>query len=81
MGEAGPEAVMPLTRLPGGDLGVRSGGGGGGGESSVTNIIINATDAKSFEDMCKRNPAAITGPVLQSLRDNKTRTEFKRLIQ
>ena len=28
MGEAGAEAVMPLTRLPGGDLGVRSAGGG-----------------------------------------------------
>ena len=24
MGEAGPEAIMPLTRLPGGDLGVKS---------------------------------------------------------
>lgn len=27
MGEAGPEAVMPLTRLPGGKLGVQSAGG------------------------------------------------------
>jgi lambda family phage tail tape measure protein len=40
MGEAGPEAVMPLTRLAGGDLGVRS-IGGGGGEVTV-NIINNA---------------------------------------
>lgn len=40
MGEAGPEAVMPLTRLAGGDLGVRS-VGGGGGEVTV-NIINNA---------------------------------------
>lgn len=24
MGEAGPEAIMPLTRLPGGTLGVRA---------------------------------------------------------
>lgn len=29
MGEAGPEAIMPLTRAPDGSLGVRSGGGGG----------------------------------------------------
>jgi phage-related minor tail protein len=28
MGEAGPEAVMPLTRLPGGRLGVHAAGGG-----------------------------------------------------
>jgi phage-related minor tail protein len=33
MGEAGPEAIMPLTRTAGGQLGVRaiSGGGSGGG--------------------------------------------------
>lgn len=80
MGEAGPEAVMPLTRLPGGDLGVKSSGGGGAEGASIIHINIVAADAKSFEDMCKRNPAAITGPVLQSLRDNKTRTEFKRLV-
>lgn len=36
MGEAGSEAIMPLTRMPGGDLGVRSAGGGG----VVNNITI-----------------------------------------
>jgi lambda family phage tail tape measure protein len=30
MGEAGPEAIMPLTRGPDGSLGVRAQGGGGG---------------------------------------------------
>ena len=29
MGEAGPEAIMPLTRLPGGDLGVKAKSGNG----------------------------------------------------
>ncbi len=76
MGEAGPEAVIPLTRTASGDLGIKSEGGGGDNVS----ITIVAADAKSFEDMCRRNPGAITGPVLQSLRDNKTRTEFKRLV-
>lgn len=38
MGEAGPEAIMPLTRLPGGDLGVKGGGGG----SVVVNIYNNS---------------------------------------
>jgi phage-related minor tail protein len=28
MGEAGPEAIVPLTRTPQGDLGIRSTGGG-----------------------------------------------------
>lgn len=30
MGEAGSEAIMPLTRMPGGDLGVKAETGGGG---------------------------------------------------
>lgn len=43
MGEAGTEAVMPLVRLPSGDLGVRSSGGGetGGG----VEININSPQA------------------------------------
>ena len=48
MGEAGPEAVMPLTRSSDGSLGVRApgGGGGGGGVNVVVNDQrINAGDA------------------------------------
>jgi lambda family phage tail tape measure protein len=37
MGEAGPEAVMPLRRLPSGDLGVAAGGAG-----VTVNVINNA---------------------------------------
>ena len=40
-GEAGPEAIMPLTTTPSGKLGVQAVGGGGG--TNVT--IINATGA------------------------------------
>lgn len=45
MGEAGPEAIMPLTRGPDGRLGVAAAGGGGG-----VNVTFNvtATDAASF---------------------------------
>ena len=43
--EAGPEAIMPLTRTAGGELGVRALGGGGGGSGgnteSKTEITIN----------------------------------------
>jgi hypothetical protein len=35
MGEAGPEAIMPLSRGPGGVLGVRAEGTGGAGTTSV----------------------------------------------
>lgn len=46
MGEAGPEAIMPLTRGADGRLGVRSQGGGGG-----VNITMNIStpDANGFQ--------------------------------
>jgi tape measure domain-containing protein len=42
MGEAGPEAILPLSRGPGGKLGVMASGGGGGGD---VNVVVNV-DAK-----------------------------------
>lgn len=45
MGEAGPEAIMPLARGPDGKLGVK--GGGGGGATIVMNI--STPDAQSFQ--------------------------------
>ncbi len=46
MGEAGPEAIMPLARGPDGKLGVR--GGGGGGPVNVT-FNIQTPDVAGFE--------------------------------
>lgn len=43
MGEAGPEAIMPLARGADGSLGVRAGGG-----SVVVNMNISSPDAESF---------------------------------
>lgn len=45
MGEAGPEAIMPLTRGADGKLGVQSQGG------AATQVVMNITtqDARSFE--------------------------------
>lgn len=45
MGEAGPEAIMPLKRGADGRLGVA--GAGGGGVASV-NVTIQTQDAQSF---------------------------------
>ncbi|MEL6564564.1 MAG: phage tail tape measure protein [Pseudomonadota bacterium] len=44
MGEAGPEAIMPLARGPDGKLGVRGGGGGS------TTVVMNVTtpDVQGF---------------------------------
>lgn len=47
MGEAGPEAIMPLTRGADGKLGVQAQGGGGQGVTIVMNI--NTPDAQSFQ--------------------------------
>lgn len=44
MGENGPEAIMPLTRLSNGDLGVRMAGGAGGSNVNApvtVNIVVN----------------------------------------
>lgn len=45
MGEAGPEAIMPLARGPDGKLGVRGAGGG-----AAVNVVMNVTtpDVQSF---------------------------------
>jgi hypothetical protein len=48
MGEAGPEAVIPLKRMANGDLGVES--GGSGGTSVVVNIINNSGAEVSREE-------------------------------
>jgi phage-related minor tail protein len=46
MGEAGPEAILPLRRGPDGRLGVEA---PGGGRSAVTvNMTIQTPDAESF---------------------------------
>ena len=44
MGEAGPEAVMPLTRGPGGRLGVDAHGAGGGGRKPSTYVLAVGDD-------------------------------------
>lgn len=48
MGEAGPEAIMPLARGPDGRLGVRAAGGGGGRPVQVT-FNISTPDVAGFE--------------------------------
>lgn len=46
MGEAGPEAIMPLARGPDGKLGVKAGGGGG-----AATVVMNITtpDVAGFQ--------------------------------
>ena len=50
MGEAGPEAIMPLTRMAGGDLGVQAVGGGGGVLSLSLTIVDQTKDGIEAEN-------------------------------
>lgn len=68
MGEAGPEAVMPLTRTTGGELGVRA-EGGGGGETHIT-MNINAVDSRSFVEMMRSNRASVESIVVENIMKN-----------
>ena len=47
MGEAGPEAIMPLARGPDGRLGVRA-GGGEPGRAVTINFNVTSPDADGF---------------------------------
>jgi len=62
MGEAGPEAIMPLTRGPDGRLGVRAQGGGGAGGVNIT-MNISTPDAQSF----RRSQGQVAAQVSRAL--------------
>lgn len=68
MGEAGPEAVMPLTRTAGGELGVKAEGNGSGGTHITMNI--NAVDSQSFIQMLKNNKAVVESLVIENIYRN-----------
>ena len=58
-GEAGPEAILPLSRGSDGRLGVAGGGGGG----TVVNVTVNTPDADSF----RRSEAQVTAMLARAV--------------
>jgi lambda family phage tail tape measure protein len=58
MGEAGPEAIMPLSRGPNGKLGVASSGGGG------TNVTVNVDASGNSQVAGDQNQGAQLGRVI-----------------
>lgn len=66
MGEAGPEAVMPLTRGSNGALGVAM----QGGAAPVVNVTIQANDPGAFRKSEGQISGAITRAVLRGQRMN-----------
>lgn len=67
MGEAGPEAILPLTRI-GGELGVKADAGSSSEPQPLNvNVAITAVDAASFQALMKRNPGLIIEPIVTAL--------------
>lgn len=65
MGEAGPEAVMPLKRGSDGKLGVE----GGGGTTYIT-VHINAIEPQSFAQAMRSNKAVVESVVVENIMRN-----------
>lgn len=66
MGEAGPEAVVPLARGADGKLGVRN-TGGGGGTPVVVNVINNAQGTKATESRRSEGGMNIVDVVIEQV--------------
>jgi hypothetical protein len=66
MGEAGPEAIMPLTRGPGGQLGV-SNFGGGGDVNVVVNVDAKGSSVEGDQSQAKALGNAISAAVQSEL--------------
>lgn len=67
MGEAGPEAIMPLARGPGGKLGVRGGSGG---------VVVNISN----HSQAKATAQSRRGPDGQQVIDVMVEDSFNRLL-
>ena len=70
MGEAGPEAVMPLARGRDGSLGVRASGGG----SVVNNIYVSLAGANGNQEVADIATRAVGAAVLELQKSQTGRT-------
>jgi len=72
MGEAGPEAIMPLSRGPDGKLGVKAAGGGGSTEV-VQHITINAMGDGDIDRVLAKRMPQLKQMTLAAVRDERKR--------
>ncbi|MEN6621494.1 MAG: tape measure protein [Smithella sp.] len=71
-GESGPEAILPLQRLPGGDLGVRALSGSAGSSAPiVNNVNVTVNGNGGSEEENKDLSDKIATSVIQALIDDR----------
>jgi len=76
MGEAGPEAIMPLERGPGGRLGVIA--HGGGPQVVNYNINIKAMDSQDVQRALRKEKAFLEDLHFNSLKSNHPARRFEK---
>ncbi|MBP0943084.1 phage tail tape measure protein [Pseudomonas alliivorans] len=80
MGEAGPEAIMPLTRTAGGQLGVRA--LGGGGSSNTYNFPITVSVQTTGEsDGSPQQASTQLGKAIQKAAKAEAEASINRALQ
>ncbi|MBX6498559.1 phage tail tape measure protein [Pseudomonas syringae group genomosp. 3] len=83
MGEAGDEAIMPLTRTAGGQLGVRALGGGGSSGSNTYNFPVSVSVQTSGDSGGASTQEASTqlGKGIQQAAKTEAETAIARALQ
>ncbi|MGP0015698.1 phage tail tape measure protein [Pseudomonas sp.] len=81
MGEAGPEAIMPLTRTAGGKLGVMAVGGAGSGGSTLSFPITVQVDASGNGGAGTGEDAAAFGKAVQDAAKVEAESAIRKGLQ
>lgn len=69
MGEAGPEGILPLKRLPGGNLGVQADTSGGG----VSVTVVNQTGVEADANVSQSNDGSVEVLLTRAVASNIAR--------
>ena len=67
MGEAGPEAIVPLSRGNDGKLGIRSSGGGGNSINTSVTVVINQDGSASGKTQSDAATGKAAGDAIQAI--------------
>ena len=76
MGEAGPEAIVPLARGRDGKLGIKSSGGGGGSQTVNQNVTINAVGEGDLDRVLARRMPQLKEMTIATMKEQRRRGAF-----